>query len=319
MWGQIAGAALGALGGALGGGGGTEPTTKTTDATTNAYNSYPQWAVDAARGAIGTGQNLAQPFLQQSPYGVAGFTIDQVMGMDLGRKTLRNAYQAPNYAGDMMGAGTQFGPDSYKAFMNPYIQDVVNTTRQTMQSDLADRQAATGARYAGMGSFGGSGEAIARGQAERAHGEQLSTVTANLMAQGYDRATANALAASQNNQGRIQSASGLHTEQQSRQMSALAQLMMGGNMQQQLAQQSLDAPWTAYQRMLQSTPMGAIPGYTHSNTHSVETSEGGGAKSNPIGQAIGGGMMGWKAGPGIFGGLSGGGGSGLLNAASGGW
>jgi len=82
----------------------------------------------------------------------------------------------------------------YKEFLNPYTTEVVNTTLDQMRREKDETSAQIGARAAAAGSFGGSREAVQRSQLDRSFGEQVASTTANLMAQGYDKATATAMA-----------------------------------------------------------------------------------------------------------------------------
>jgi hypothetical protein len=91
------------------------------------------------------------------------------------------------------GSAAQLGGDEYRQFLNPYTQDVVNTTLANMRRQNNDTHAQIGARSAASGAFGGSREAIMRGQQDRSFGEQSGSTVAQLMAQGYDKATAQAM------------------------------------------------------------------------------------------------------------------------------
>jgi hypothetical protein len=91
------------------------------------------------------------------------------------------------------GNAAQLGADEYKPFLNPYTQDVVNTSLANLRRQNNDTQAQIGARSAASGSFGGSREAIMRGEQDRSFGEQAASTVAQLMAAGYDKATAQAM------------------------------------------------------------------------------------------------------------------------------
>lgn len=96
------------------------------------------------------------------------------------------------------------------------------------------------------------------------------------MAQGYDKATATALAnaqmqqqtnlANQSAENAMRAAGAdyglkaaqvndqMRTTQQARELSALQQIMQGGNQQQQQAQTTLNTPWTMLQMLMGLTP-----------------------------------------------------------------
>jgi hypothetical protein len=92
--------------------------------------------------------------------------------------------------------------DSIRGLLNPYTQDVLDPTLANMRRELDKTQAQIGARNASSAAFGGSRGALQSAEANRAFGDQVALTTANLMAQGYDKATATALA----NAGRAQEA-----------------------------------------------------------------------------------------------------------------
>jgi hypothetical protein len=124
--------------------------------------------------------------------------------------------------------------------------------------------------------LGGSGEAIARGQLERGFGENVASTVGALMAAGYDKATAVALANAQMQQqtGLANQAAentmrttgadyGLksgqvndqfRTSQQARELAAQLAIMQGGGQQQAFGQRALDVPWTMLERLLALTP-----------------------------------------------------------------
>lgn len=270
-----------------------------SSSTETSQTSYPQWTQDAQARTYGVGTGMLENFLRNPQYATAGFTTDQMKGFDLARDTVRQAYTAspltapgnPNlnaaYGTAAQGSAAQLSPTGYQSFMNPYMQDVVNTTRDTIQRDYADKSAGLSAKYAAGNSFGGSGEALAQGQLARGANETLASTTAALMSQGFDKATATAMAntqlqqqtglANQNAQQqmglanmaaenamrttgadyglkRVQVDDTLRTTDQAREMSALQQLLQGGNQQQALAQRSFETPWTMLQMLMGLTP-----------------------------------------------------------------
>lgn len=92
----------------------------------------------------------------------------------------------------------QVGGTNIRELLNPYTQDVLDPTIARMRRELGQTQAQIGARNASAASFGGSRAALQSAEANRAFGDQVALTTGQLMAQGYDRATATALANAQN-------------------------------------------------------------------------------------------------------------------------
>lgn len=281
--------------------------------TSTTKEELPGYVQDAQKNLIATGQNLTSPFLQNAPaYSVAGFSPDQTMGFDLSRGVAETAFNTPTpwltgVAAQSAGvspvgsqaSASQLSSDEIGQFMNPYIGSVIAPTLGNMRRERDNTAAGISARYAAQSGLGGSGDALARGQLNRSYGEQVSTTVANLMAQGYDKASALALAnaqmrqqaelqnaqlslraaqmAQQNNQFNASAQNSMATQtaqtnsamldaEQTRQMRAIQQLLQGGSTQQGLAQQSIDVPWTMLQRLIGTTP-------SLNNTGSTKTTE----------------------------------------------
>lgn len=253
--------------------------------------SYPQWTQDAQQGTFQAGTGMLQNFLRNPQYSVAGFTTDAMKGMDLARNTARSAYtmpriEAPGTDRANLTAST-VGRDQIMAGMNPFLESVGNTTLDNMRREYANTDAALASKYAAAGAMGGSGAAIARGQAARGYNQNVASTIAQLQAAGYDKATALALANAQAENAmktagadyglkQAQVNDALRTTQQAREMSALQQLMQQGVLQQGQAQRALDVPWTALERLMALTPR-------QMNSQTVSNKQSESESSNPIG------------------------------------
>ena len=77
--------------------------------------------------------------------------------------------------------------------MNPYLDSVGRTTLDNMRREYLNADAMNAAKYAAQGGTGGSGAAIARGQAARGYNENVASTIEQLQSAGYDRATALAI------------------------------------------------------------------------------------------------------------------------------
>lgn len=278
---------------------------KTQTQTTTQGTSYPAWITGAQQGASTAATNMATPFLQTPNYGVAGFTPDSLKGFDLARGVAQNAFTgspvrgvgaAPTMANTINASSAnataaQISPDMIAKQMNPFISGVVDPTLDALRRDKNASAAEIGARSAAAGAFGGSREALQRGLLDRSSAETASQTVAQLMAQGYDRATAtaqaeaemwqqaslqnanNSTATSQFNTGAANSTSqfnanlgtdfatraptiedGLRNNEQARQINALQLLLGTGATQQGQAQAAIDLPWTNLQRLLGTIP-----------------------------------------------------------------
>lgn len=102
-------------------------------------------------------------------------------------------YEAKTYD-PALATAAQVDGQQIRALLNPYQQDVVDTTNATLRRNYNTTAANMGAKAAAAGAFGGSRQAIQSAQLDRSFGEQVATSTAKLMADGYDKATATAMA-----------------------------------------------------------------------------------------------------------------------------
>ena len=117
----------------------------------------------------------ATPYQQYTGARVAGFTPDQLTGMQTARDVAASGGQLAQLTPDLVrrgvaateGMATRLPDTDIQAYMNPYVEGVLDP----MLRDIADRSAAErlrlGQRAAGSGSFGGSRQAIAEGELER--------------------------------------------------------------------------------------------------------------------------------------------------------
>lgn len=105
--------------------------------------------------------------------------------------------QQANPMSAALSQASQLDPNEIQQHMNPFIGSVVDSTLNTMRREKNRASADIGAKAAAAGSFGGSREAVQRSLLDRNFGDQVSQTTSQLMAHGFDRATANALANAQ--------------------------------------------------------------------------------------------------------------------------
>ena len=250
-------------------GGATQTATET--------NTPPSWLQELQKWGANNAQTQAQPFTQVSPYSIAGTNTDQ----DAVANGWRDLYidtqnQNPlqmGQAGTTMAKQVQLSPDEIKQFQNPYNQQVLDTTYRNMRQQYDTQDANLGARMAAAGSYGGSREAVQRSMQGKSFQDGVASTAANLMAQGFDKASALASANAQmrqqtelanaaaangmasGNAGRQQSAV---SDWQNRMVQAMQGLQATGDNQQKLQQSVIDAPWTALQKYAS-----LVPGYTN--------------------------------------------------------
>ena len=200
----------------------------------------------------GAGSMQTSPQLGMAT-GLAGTAAQRALGMnyDPGQFGFLQA-QAPNLRGFQMGPAERVSTQSFRqpgaaeAYMDPYMQNVVNIQQREAQrqADIAGTQ--RGAQAVGAGAFGGSRQAIMDAEAAR----NLSQQKGDIQARGLQSAFQNAqqqfnaeqgygLQAQQANQG-----AGLTVGQQNlAALLGIQQLGAGQNLQAQLAnqQQAMEA------------------------------------------------------------------------------
>lgn len=185
--------------------------------------TMPDYVVESQKNLLGSGQRILDPYLNAgtSGYGIAGFNQDQ-----------QDAFQGVR---DIQGG---LDPESIQKFLNPYTRDVVDTTNATLRDENDRTLNQIRAKTAAGSSFGGSNSRgfLMEAEANRHLGQQQAATTAQLMANGYDKATATAI-----------TSHGLQQE-------GLQALLGIGNQQQQQEQSELDVPLNALTRLAAITP-----------------------------------------------------------------
>jgi hypothetical protein len=265
--------------------------TQTT--TSREQQAYAPYIQDAQQDAMGIGFNMNKNFMQAPGFAVAGMNPDQMRAIDQARLTMLqgNSGERPSVMGMGQAQTHQLGGKDFQEFMNPYLDSVGKSTLGAMNKEYLNTDANLAAKYAGMGSFGGSGAAIARGQAARGHNEASGAAVNQMMSQGYDRG--NALAMSnvgmRNDMARFnagqelnaaQMESGLMDADIRRQIGTQENLMNRGNQQQLFAQTAIDVPMRALERYA-----ALIPQVYNSNTAGEKTSPDN--SPNPLMQILG--------------------------------
>ena len=91
------------------------------------------------------------------------------------------------YAPQQVQAGTMANVDMNQ-YMNPYTQQVINTTMQDLESQRQMQQRQMGAQAQRAGAFGGSRHGVSESLTNLGFGQQMANTAANLRQQGYAQA-----------------------------------------------------------------------------------------------------------------------------------
>lgn len=145
-----------------------------------------------------TAQQATAQGYEAAGYTGSGYTADAYGSQGYGaRNAGSQGYAAQNATSQgydpRLGTAEQVTGSEIQSFLNPYTQSVVDTTLNTMGRQRDVTAANNRARSAAAGSFGGSRQALQAAELDRSFGDQAASTTAQLMSQGYDRATATAL------------------------------------------------------------------------------------------------------------------------------
>lgn len=87
----------------------------------------------------------------------------------------------------------EYDPESYKQFMNPYLTDVVDVSADRIRRGYDDSRTQAREQIGAAGAFGSTALGQVYGDIASDQERQVADTTANLLAAGFDRATANAL------------------------------------------------------------------------------------------------------------------------------
>ena len=85
-------------------------------------------------------------------------------------------------------ASQSFDAGTYKQFMNPYTQEVIDRTRQNITRGYDQRRNALNEQMASAGGFGSTAQGTEQAQITEAQERQLGDIAASQLAQGFDSA-----------------------------------------------------------------------------------------------------------------------------------
>lgn len=146
--------------------------------------------------AVGQATGMVQNFANTMPN-----YFNQGVGA-LGQASNAAATSQATVAGTM-GA---YDPQSYKAFMNPFQDAVVDSYTKEMQRNFDIANQNRSAQAVTAGAFGGDREGVVQAEAQRGFSDQLGRGIAGLLSTGYGAAQQQAQNAFENQQARGQTA-----------------------------------------------------------------------------------------------------------------
>lgn len=200
-------------------------------ATTSTGFQLPQYQEDYLKDLLATARSLGETPVSIPAAQVAGLTPAQQEAVRLGLSGV-GAYAPMMQAGEAsLGAGAEaigqgigtalsgapllaqttgaYDPQSYQAFMDPYMENVVAQTQADIQRQGDIARQGIGARAVQSGAFGGSRQAVAEQELQRNVADQMARTGAQLRSAGFQQAQQQAQNAFQNQMARQQSAAQL--------------------------------------------------------------------------------------------------------------
>jgi hypothetical protein len=145
-------------------------------------------------GGMGSmyGQQAASLAPEAQQYGQGAANIG-MGGLGYGGMGSMYGQQAANMAQQGYGAGAQFAqqatdPNAVKAYMSPYMQNVVDYQKSQAIRDYGIGQQGLKAQASRAGAFGGSRQAIQEAEAQRSLGSQLQGIEATGAQQAFNNA-----------------------------------------------------------------------------------------------------------------------------------
>ena len=189
-----------------------------------------QLAADVGIGALGTAEALGGQLgaatrggLQTAAQGQAGL--------------LQSRQDIGGIRGGLTDAGEQFDPSGIAAFMDPYMQQVIEAnTREAIRAGELQKQSAR-ARQVAAGAFGGSRGGVEEAEITRGVNELIGRQRANLLSQGFGQALQSAQRAFEAGKGRELQAAGLGGQLAQSEAGLAAQAAQMGISTQQLKAQ----------------------------------------------------------------------------------
>lgn len=253
-------------------------TSKSNVTTTNTV-TLPQWLDDTLHGQANRAESLSKtPFDAYGGQRVAGMNGTQTAAADTFRGL--SGYQAPQNAAALTqgtnlsdyGAGRTLAGSDLSPYMNPYTQNVINTTMGEMQRQGRTQQQSIMGDAVMRGAFGGDRSGLMQTEAARNSEANMGNIAAQLYAQNfaqaqqgaqYDINNRNTLADKQagyDTNTRQFNANSFNTVSQANQNAALQGATLQGNaasnlfnigqQQQATDQASRDAEYEEFQRRI---------------------------------------------------------------------
>jgi hypothetical protein len=299
-------------------------TTTEQQGSSSQVNQIPQWVQNAGQQNYGLAQQVASQPLQQYQGQMVADTspqTQQAWNLAANSGNVGQDAQSAAQAGYLNTLGQtpqnvqagQLSNTNLQPYMNPYTQNVINTTLPIMQQNLALQQNQQQNAANSANAFGGSRQGIQQGVTQAQGAQNMAQMAQQLNQANFGQAQAaaqndiaNTLKAQQGNQSAAlqqgalanQASAGLGTlgnQQMQNNIANYGMLTSAGGFEQQQAQNDINAQlakfqqaWTNPQQQLgmMESALGMTPYNTGSSGTSASTTTQ--TQSNPASMALGG-------------------------------
>jgi hypothetical protein len=290
--------------------GGNSTTTNTTQSSIQ-QQQLPPWVNEAAEQNYAFAQNVANRPLQQyqgQMVADVGPQMQQAWNLAANSGNAGGPQYQEAEAGLLSSLGKaapQIATTNLQNYMNPYTQNVINTTLPLMQQQAAQQQANLGANATQASAFGGSRQGVAQGVAGAQSALNMGQMAAQLNQANYQQAqqaaTSDVNAQLQKNQQDLLASQGLTNlgqQAQTNQARQFSELTTAGALEQSQAQNQINAQqnkfnqaWN-YPNQQMSTLLSALGMTPYGQTNvGVQTGQQTTDYSNNLGMAALGGLQ----------------------------
>ncbi len=163
--------------------------------TTQSQSMDPDFRA-ASLDLLNRGRAVAdQPYTPYTGQTVAGFSPTQSQGYEAAKTFATGNVGADSLAQARTAATTALGfsPANIETYLNPYTQNVIDTTMADLERQRQIAQQGTGDRAIAARAFGGDRFGLAEAETNRGAFDTMAKTAAQLRSQGYDTATQTAM------------------------------------------------------------------------------------------------------------------------------
>ena len=156
---------------------------------TKTKTELPSWVTDASRSAIAKGEAISNREYQGfTGDRVAGLSENEEMASDVARTGFGGAQDFFRQGGEALGNQQSWTQADRNAFMNPYIETVVNKQLRDTGRSFDQKRAGLERTSSMRSAFGGGRQTMLESNLDRDHLETVGDISGAGYASAYDKA-----------------------------------------------------------------------------------------------------------------------------------